>query len=186
MKLAVDIDGVILDMVSKVCEIYNKSFKTTYTKDDVKKWEFFRDWNITEESMYDIFYQVYENSMSLRLIDKRAPQVLRNLSEKYQADLVTARNVKFESNLLERLDSLNIMKGIQYSDLVHVDEKPYDLKLQLSYDILIDDNPNLATVIDTYPGKKLLLYNQPWNQHVQEKNKVVRVYNWIQIESILL
>ena len=173
-------------MVSKVCEIYNKSFNTNYTKDDVKKWEFFKDWEISEESMYEIFYKVYESSMLLHLIDDNAPQNLKQLNEKYHADLVTARNIKFERNLLERLNSLDIRQGTHYKALVHVDEKSYDLKLQLSYDILIDDNPNLAKVINKYPNKKLFLYDQPWNRHVKENDCVKRVYNWAQIGHILI
>ncbi len=186
MKIAVDIDGVILAMVPKVCDIYNKTYNTNYTKEDVRRWEFFKDWNITEESMFKIFYQVYENSHTLSLVDKNAPQVLKKLYNKYFVDLVTARNIKFESNLLKRLNSLGIKKGTHYENLIHVEAKPYDSKLTLDYDIFIDDNPNLVSEMRKYRNKQLLLYNQSWNQNFHDEKRVKRIFNWIQIENLLI
>ena len=186
MKIAaVDVDGVVLAMIPKVCEIYNKMYNTNYTKKDVKQWEFFRDWNITEESMFKIFYQVYENSHTLSLVDENAPQVLKKLYKKYVVDLVTARDLRFEGNLIEKLNSLGIKKRTHYENLIHVEPKPYDSKLTLNYDILIDDNPNLVSAIVKYENKKLLLYDQPWNQNLQDEKRVKRVYDWNQIKGLL-
>jgi len=183
MKIAVDVDGVILAMIPKVCEIYNKAFNTNYTKEDVKQWEFFKDWNISEESMYKIFYQVYTNSQTLSLVDKDAPQVLKKLYKKYFVDLVTARDLRFEGNLIEKLNSLGIKKGTHYENLIHVEAKPYDSKLSLDYDIIIDDNPNLINTSEGFPNKKILLYNQPWNRNFKEKINLKRVENWKQIQK---
>ena len=47
MRIAIDIDGVLLDLMVSYCEIFNERHKTEYTKKDVKNWEFFRDWNST-------------------------------------------------------------------------------------------------------------------------------------------
>jgi len=56
------------------------------------------------------FNHVYENSQSLSLIDENAPQVLKKLYNKYFIDLVTARDLRFEGNLIEKLNSLGIKK----------------------------------------------------------------------------
>ncbi|MFX1480849.1 MAG: hypothetical protein ACFFCI_22415 [Promethearchaeota archaeon] len=181
-----DVDGVILDMVSKACEIYNKAYNTFYSKKDVKQWAFYKDWGISEKAMYKIFYEVYENSNLLPLIDNQAPIVLQKLNQKYQVDLVTARYSKYESKLLERLNTINILKDTHYNNLIHVEEKPSDAKLKLNYDILIDDNPNLATKINRFPNKTLLLYDQPWNRTIKMSKQVIRVYNWTQIKKELL
>lgn len=82
--------------------------------------------------MYKIFNQVYENSHTLSLIDKNVPQVLQKLFNKYNIDLVTARDLRFENQLLKRLNSLCIEKGTHYENLIHVDAKPYDSKLTLN------------------------------------------------------
>lgn len=186
MKIAVDVDGVILAMIPKVCEIYNERFNTNYSKADVRQWEFFKKWNISEESMYKIFDEVYENSHVLSLVDKRAPLVLKKLFNTHKVDLVTARNLRFESNLIKRLNILNIKEGTHYENIIHVEAKPYDSKLTLNYDVLIDDNPNLVKAIREYRNKELLLYDQPWNKNIVDNEKVKRVYNWNQIGALLI
>jgi len=186
MKIAVDVDGVILTMIPKVCEIYNETFKTNYAKEEVKQWEFFKDWNISEESMYKIFDEVYENSHTLSLIDENAPHVLKKIVNKHNVDLVTARNLRFESNLIKRLNTLNIKERTHYENIIHVEAKPYDSKLTLDYDVFIDDNPNLVSAIRKYGNKKLLLYDQPWNKNLQDNEKVNRVYTWNQIGTLLI
>ena len=186
MRIAVDIDGVILDMVIKICEIFNEQFDTDYTKEDVKRWEFYKDWNVSEEIIFNIFYKAYEESMTLPLIVADALQILKKLNNHHHVDLVTARNSKFEIHLLERLNSLGIKKGVHYVNLIHVEPKPYDVKIRLDYDILIDDNPNLVKSIENFPNKRILLYDQPWNHHVGETENINRVYNWKQIGNMLL
>lgn len=184
MKIGVDIDGVLLNLIEKVCEIFNELYHTDYTENDIRRWEFFKDWNVSEEVIYNVFYIAYEKSTTLSLIDDNAPQILKELNKKYRVDLVTARNYKYESQLLERLNSLEIKKGVHYENLIHVESKPYDVKIKLDYNILIDDNPNLVDSIEGYSNKRILLYDQPWNQRITEKKNVSRVYNWKQIRNL--
>ena len=186
MKIGVDIDGVILDLGSKVCEIFNSLYDTNYTKNDVKRWEFFRDWEVPEEIIYDIFDKAYQQSSTIALIDNDAPHILEKLHKVHDLDLVTARNKKFESHLVDRLNFLEIRKGVQYGDLIHVEPKPYDAKIALNYEILIDDNPNLIKPIIIFPKKRLLLFEQPWNRNLEEKENVKKVKNWKQIEGLLI
>ena len=185
MKIAVDIDGVLLDLIGRFCNIYNKEFNTNKTAKDITRWEFFKDWKVSEELIYAIFHKAYKDSMSLPLIDESAPRILKELNKKHHVDLVTARNIDFKQYLLERLNSLDIKKGIHYRKLIHVETKPYDLKLQLNHDIIIDDNPNLVESIIVFNYKTLLLYDQPWNQNLKENGNVKRVYNWSQIRKLI-
>jgi len=186
MKIAVDIDGVILDLIDKVCEIFNEPHGTTYTKNNIRRWEFFRDWNIPEKEIYEIFENAYERTMTIPIIDESIPHVLQKITNIYHVDLVTARTKTFEKLLVKRLNSLKIKRITHYRNLIYVEPKPYDLKLSLDYDIFIDDNPNFVKSIKNVSGKKLYLYNQPWNDIIKENRNVKRVYSWKQIESILL
>lgn len=128
----------------------------------------------------------YKNSHTLSLVDENAPDVLQKLINKHHVDLVTARNLRFESKLIKRLIILNIKEGAHYENIIHVEVKPYDSKLTLDYDVLIDDNPNLVNAIRKYGNRKLLLYDQPWNKNLQDKERVIRVHNWNQIGTLLI
>ena len=78
MKIAIDIDGVLLDIIVRYCEIYNKRYGTNYKKNDVTKWDFFNDWNIDEETAFKIFFEIYEDSRNVPFIDENAPKIMKS------------------------------------------------------------------------------------------------------------
>jgi len=178
MKIAIDIDGVLLDIIIVYCEIYNKRYGTNYQKKDITKWDFFKDWNITEEEAFNIFYEIYADSMSVPFIDENAPKIMKRLNERYDVDIVSARLPEYRSSIVDKLNFHNIREGIQYTELILLHHKPYDIKLKQNYDIYIDDNPNLVEPIKKLKDRTLLLFDQPWNQDSICKNNVYRVYGW--------
>jgi uncharacterized HAD superfamily protein len=181
MKIAVDIDGVLLDFIVSFCEIFNKRHHTNFQKKDVTNWEFFQDWKILEEEAYEIFYYIYDNKISVPLIDEEAPSFMKNLNKKHEVYVVSARTHQYRDQTLEKLRSHKVRQGIEFIDLVLVDHKPYDLKLNLNYNLYVDDNPNLVEPIKLLPDKSLLLYDQPWNQKSVCDKNVVRVKNWKEV-----
>ncbi|TFF90566.1 MAG: hypothetical protein EU548_02355 [Promethearchaeota archaeon] len=183
MKVAIDVDGVLLDLMVEFCDIFNERYGTTYTKEDVAHWEFFHDWNVTEEVVYEIFHEIYENSEVVPFIDRNAPEILESLHQNHLLDIVSARTFRFKVELKNALETHGIIKGVHYRNLVLVENKPYDLKLTLDYDIYVDDNPNLCIPIKKSSEKILLLYDQPWNQNVKASMNVLRVMNWKEIFS---
>jgi len=169
MKIAVDIDGVILDIIVEYCEIYNRRYGTNYKKSDVTKWDFFADWNMDEETGFKIFYEIYEDSQNIPFIGEGAPGIMKKLNERYDLDIVS--------------DSHDIMAGIQYTELILLHHKPYDIKLKQNYDLYVDDNPNLVEPIKMMKNRTLLLFDQPWNQHSVCEDNVYRVYNWNEVDK---
>ncbi|MFX1495666.1 MAG: hypothetical protein ACFFBZ_15385 [Promethearchaeota archaeon] len=185
MRIAVDIDGVLLDIMVTYCKIFNKKNKTNYQKKDVKNWEFFRDWKISEQEAYEIFYEIYEDSTLVPFIDANAPSIMEKLNKIHEVFIVTARQPKYRIPILKKLISHNVRRNIQYQDLILLHPKPYDIKLRESFDIYIDDNPNLVDPIKRLKGRILLLYDQPWNQNVKIERNIRRVFNWNDIHQFI-
>ena len=183
MKLAIDIDGVLIDIIVTYCEIYNKRYDTNYQKKDITTWDFFKDWDITEETAFKIFYEIYEDSMNVPFIDEDAPKIMKNLNEFYDVDIVSARIPEYRASITEKLISHDIKEGIQYTELILLHHKPYDIKLKQNYDLYVDDNPNLVEPIKLMKNRTLLLYDQPWNQHSVCEYNVHRVHNWEEVEQ---
>ncbi|MFX0025649.1 MAG: hypothetical protein ACFE8M_04480 [Candidatus Hermodarchaeota archaeon] len=186
MRIAVDIDGVLLDIMVTYCEIFNKKYKTNYQKKDVNNWEFFRDWKISEQEAYEIFFEIYEDSMSVPFIDENAPNILEELNKIHEVYIVTARQPKYKIPIFNKLRFHNIRRNIQYQELILLKPKPYDIKLRENFDIYIDDNPNLADPIKRLKGRTLLLYDQPWNQIVNVERNINRVFNWNDIFQFII
>jgi len=182
MKIAVDVDGVLLDLMITYCEIYNQKYQTGYEKEDVNRWDFFVEWEISEKKAFEIFHGIYEETSDVPLIDNHAPKVLEKLNKIHHIDIVSARTDKYRSQLKKKLASHGIKKGYHYRNLILVSDKPYNIKLGLNYDLYIDDNPHLAKAIKNKKDIILFLYDQPWNRNIDEEINIIRVRNWQEIQ----
>jgi uncharacterized HAD superfamily protein len=178
MRLSVDIDGVLLDIVVPYCEIYNSRYGTNYSKKDITNWEFFKEWGIEKELAFSIFYELYEDSSNVPFIDKDAPEMIKLLNDKHDVSIVSARLPQYRESIVKKLEHHKIYQEIHYDELVLLHHNPYDIKLKHNYEIYIDDNPSLVEPIKNMEGRFLLLYDQPWNQESICDKNVFRVYNW--------
>jgi len=185
MKIAIDIDGVLLDIIISYIEIFNQKYNTEYKKKDVTNWDFYKEWNITEDEAFEIFYEIYENTMSVPFIDEEAPKFMSKLHKLHELYILSARASQYRAQIIEKLNFHNIKKDSHYNDLILVYHKPYDLKIKEPFNVYVDDNPNLAKAIQKTQDKYLLLYNQPWNQNIENTNNIIRVFNWKEIYTVL-
>lgn len=181
MRISVDIDGVLLQIMETYCDIYNNRFGTNYKIKDVTNWEFFKDWGIEQELAFSIFYEIYQDSSKVPFIDEEAPEVMKLLNDRHDVSIVSARLPEYRESIVKKLNFHKIFREIQYDELVLLHHLPYDIKLKQNYDIYIDDNPNLVEPIKNMEKRFLLLYNQPWNQGSLCERNVFRVYNWKEV-----
>ena len=181
MKIAVDVDSVIFNFVEVFLNIFNHKYKTNYKKSDITKWEFFKDWGIPETQVFEIFYQIYDEKLPAPLIDDKIPTYLKEINKNHHVDILSARNSSFKSQLKGQLNYHNIIKKISYQNIILVNEKPYDVKLQYDYDIYIDDSPNLVEPIKKIENKILMLFEQPWNKDSISGRNIKRIKYWEQI-----
>jgi 5'(3')-deoxyribonucleotidase len=186
MRIAVDIDGVLLDIMITYCEIFNRKNKTNYQKKDVKNWEFFKDWKISEQEAFEIFHEIYEDSTLVPFIDANVPGIMKELNKIHEVYIVTARQPKYRAPILKKLNSHDVRRNVQYRELILLQPKPYDIKLRENFDFYIDDNPNLVDPIKKLKGRTLLLFDQPWNQSVNIERNVTRVFNWDDIYQYII
>ena len=183
MKIAIDIDGVLIDLMVEYCRIFNSIYGTSYKKEDVTDWEFFKDWGISEEEAFSVFNQIYEDSISVPFIDNEAPNVMKSLNLKHEVFIVSARESEFKAPIIKKLNFHEIKKNIHYKKLILLTHKPYDLKLSKHFDVYVDDNPNLVDPIKKLKNKFLLLYDQPWNQNCKCECNVIRVHSWKEVHK---
>lgn len=186
MKIAVDVDGVILDSMAWFVRFFNRKYNTTYCQEDATEWGFFSDWDIQEDEFYEIFHTLYKSDEVAPLIDENIPAYLQQLNKTHHVDIVSARNPRFKEQLRVKLKKHHIKEQTHYEQLVVVKEKPEGLKASLDYDLYIDDNPHLVPEIVRRPGKTLFLFLRPWNDCVNtDPPNVVRVSDWEEVMEYL-
>ncbi len=178
MKIALDVDGVLADVIISWIN-YSNSIRSKIAKHQITSWEFWNEFNIDRYDFYTELSSCWKNWMTIPTTEKNLSLTTKSLTNIGQVDIVTAREHSTDSFVKSWLDHHNIA----YDNYVSVIDGP--MKADLDYDVFIDDSPlNAAKFLKN--KKKLILYSQPWNHHVSNDN-INRVSNLSEaIEKIKL
>ena len=162
MKIALDVDGVLADVILSWLN-YNNSIRQEIKKHEITDWDFWKKFEIDRYDFYTELSSCWKNWSSIPPTEENLASITKNLSDIGQVDIVTARERSTDSfvkNWLKHHD-------ISYDNYVSVIDGP--MKADLDYDVFIDDSP-LNALKFLQNKKKVILYSQPWNQHIIEKN----------------
>jgi len=168
MKIALDVDGVLADVIQSWLN-YSNSIRDKILKHEITDWDF---WNKHQINRYDFYGELsscWKNWKEIPPTEDNLSLVTKNLSELGNVDIVTAREHStnsFVKNWLEFHD-------VSYDNYVSVIDGP--MKADLDYDVFIDDSP-LNAIKFLEHNKKVILYSQPWNQHISN-NGLFRISN---------
>ena len=166
MKIALDVDGVLADVIQSWLN-YNNSIRSKILKHDIVDWDFWKKFKINRYDFYAELNSCWKDWKSIPPTEANLSFTTQNLLNLGQVDIVTARERStnsFVKNWLNHFD-------ISYDNYVSVIDGP--MKADLDYDVFIDDSPlNASKILES--DKKIILYSQPWNCHVSE-NQVYRI-----------
>ena len=168
MKIALDVDGVLADVIISWMN-YSDSIRQKITKNQITNWEFWKEFQINPFDFYSELSLCWKNWMSIPKTEPELSSVTKSLSDIGQIDIVTSRERSTDNFVKSWLDYHDIF----YDNYVSVIDGP--MKADLDYDVFIDDSP-LNAVKFLKNNKKVILYSQPWNQHVSE-NRINRISN---------
>ena len=168
MKIALDVDGVLADVIQSWLN-YNNSIRQEISKQEISDWDFWKKFKINRYDFYAELSSCWKNWMSVPPTETNLSLTTKNLSKIGQVDIVTARERSTDSFVKNWLNHYDI----SYDNYVSVIDGP--MKADLDYDVFIDDSPlNALKIIQE--KKKIILYSQPWNQHILE-DQIHRVSN---------
>ena len=167
MKIAVDVDGVLADIIVTWLDIYNAEHHNSVKKDEVNHWDFFGSLDIDRAEFDRIFELVWKNWRAIPPCETMLSQKVRDLSKLGEVSIVTARSTSSIPSVKAWLSD----KMISYNDMIVVDYGP--LKSALDFDVFIDDSPLNAKNIAA-SGKLVLLFDQPWNRDIRGEG-IVRI-----------
>ncbi len=181
-KIAIDVDSTLIDIMVSYCQVYNELKNETKTKDDVRNWDFFAEWNLSNEEGIELFDKIDLHEVPV-ICDEVDCYLLR-FSQKHLVDIVTNRKEMQRNQLVRKLESMGLKKGINYNDLIIVNSDQE--KVDLNYDIYIDDGPKLALIIESCTNKIQLMLNQPWNQEIKPSVKIKKFNDWEEIYNEII
>lgn len=163
MRVAIDIDGPVAELVDKLLALHNLEHGTNVVESDIKSWDIGQ---YTTEDIYGYFSQEFYDSLDV--VSGAVGGVMDLLAAGHEIFFCTAAYVDRRKWIVD-----NIWNG---STVVVSDNKGL-----VDADILIDDyHRNIEDFITAKPGRYGILWDKPWNRSsdIDVDFRVMRVKNW--------
>lgn len=187
LKIAVDYDGCLAKTMDFVCELINFKTGNNHTYKEINRWTYWEDIGLGKE-FWDCYDFLDKNG---RLLIKPYDRYVTNSLDEINRligsfDIVTANNKSAGNQIEEWIYMIYINpENVPIFNINCIGRKTAAEKLELNYDIYIDDNPNLAEAAIDFPNKKILLANAPWNKHIKNSFNVKRFESWKEIPKLI-
>ena len=174
MRIGVDLDGVVYDMVSVLLDHWNRQHNTDFCEEDITEYKMWEPLGVSE-SYFKEWYsgEVTERGFLLDLpLYPDADFFLHDLSyfedelghsEPNDIIFITARQPRISAiDTAEALYDVKVLQLPQVNWELHFCEQ----KWRVDCDVYIDDNPYLMRPFSK-SNRELLLIERPWTQHVR-------------------
>ncbi len=168
MKIALDLDGTLADIVGLWLEEYNIKNNIKLRYEHITKWDFWINLGYTPTRFFKELSECWKRWYKVKPIENNISLAVDNLRRFGKIDIVTARDKESSKYAKEWLKYHNI----KHDNFILV-EKGTD-KAYLDYDIFIDDSPINAQTIASL-NKLTLLYDQPWNKGISNNKNIIRI-----------
>lgn len=178
MKIAVDLDGVVWNIMGVFLELYNKKYNKNIKYEDVIQWYFF-----PQKRFKAVYPDTLKRIDEYPILDENINHYLFLLMGKHEVKILTHEDNSVEI-LKKKLKDIGIREGFEYLELIKQDTYNGD-KLSEEFDIYIDDCPLLVDRMKDYPDRILLLYDQPWNWYCENQDNVFRVMDWEEVMKMI-
>lgn len=177
MKIALDVDGVLADIIIVWLDNYNRANKKSVSKNDIVHWDFWKELGLNKYTFYQELSNCWSRWKEVPPMEQGIANAVEMLRSVGKVDIVTAREEATTEYVVKWLKH----NYIKYDDYVTVPDGRE--KANLGYDTFIDDSPHNVIRIAA-KGKNALLYDQPWNKSVSD-SKIIRIKKLAEAVSVI-
>lgn len=177
MRIAVDVDGVLADIISVWLAYYNRKHNSSLSREQIQRWDFWKSIGYSAERFYAELATCWKEWLKVPAIESDIANSIAMLRSLGKIDIVSAQMAKdyvkrwLEHNNIVYDEYVSVARGVDKADL--------------AYDAFIDDSPINAERMSSM-GKLVLLYDQPWNRHLSNGRYIVRVKNMDGVKRVLM
>jgi uncharacterized HAD superfamily protein len=183
MKIAVDLDDVLIPFASTVLEYYNALNGTNHKLEEFDNYTWKKISDGTVEGETKLMYSVLDSLEYSKISSQKgAEEAIGKLHQYHDLYVVSARPTEMEDiskKTISRLFKDKFNKIILVNDCpISVGERKTkaDVCSKLEAQVLIEDSERHAIGVASV-GIQVLLYDKPWNQKVSHPN-ITRIYSW--------
>lgn len=119
MKIALDVDGVLADVIIPWLT-YSNTVRPKISKQEIRNWEFWKEFKINPFDFYSELNNCWKDWNSIPPTEKNLSDITKSLLDIGQVDIVTAREHSTNSYVINWLNH----HGISYDNYVSVIDGP--------------------------------------------------------------
>jgi uncharacterized HAD superfamily protein len=181
MKIGIDLDEVIVDLLDLFLHFYYIKKGKKFSKKDFFTYNFWEVFDEKREDTFKMTHDFYDSDM----FDKAKPisgsiKSVNLLADKNDIFIITSRPERWKEKTEAWIKRYfgNIKYQIFYSSEFHKESKKTKDQLcaGLSIDVMIEDIGDFAIQCANL-GINVILFDKPWNKKVKHDN-IIRVKNW--------
>jgi uncharacterized HAD superfamily protein len=179
LRIAVDLDGVLADTMVTFCRILNQRHSTQFTVNSFVQWNAWQVAHITKDEFFRTLDEAWFEWENIPPVEENIGARVNRIRGLGRVDVVTGRGqstVQAAKSWLEK-------QKVPYDTFVRTANTR--AKAKLSYDVFIDDSPELTSIVASSFDRWGILYTQPWNRKATEMPRIFRVESWEQIPALL-
>lgn len=161
------------------CKRANEMLGTSLKLDDLDTWASWRKFGIDKNQFFQLLDEAWDDWENIPPTEPNLAEKVSKIRSIGSLDVVTGRSkrtVESAKNWLKHHE-------IPYQRFVRVPGMRD--KIYLSYDVYIDDAPELMPLISRNPEMVGILYQRPWNQNVPDMPKISKVKSWSEVPRAL-
>lgn len=189
--VGVDFDDVLLDFTYGLIRFHNERYGTTIGWEDHSNVNLWEVWNCSKEESIERVLEFYEHELHFQSPPiEKAVEAIGELAKKYSVIVVTSRPDYVREKTLEWLYKhfpKEHFEDICFTNLFagkgEVKRKSHVCE-ERGIEIFIEDFVHNAEDIASI-GKKVLLFDKPWNRNAPEHPKIRRVHSWPEILEVI-
>lgn len=179
LRIGVDLDGVLAEPMTVWCDLYSKRHGEFLSLKDIRAWEVWKVVKISRDEFFRTLDDAWLEWERIPATEEGVGQQVALLRELGTVDVVTGRSLRTVGPAKEWLKT----HSIQYDRFVRTESTL--AKIQLDYDVFVDDSPRLMELIASRSMALGVLYTRPWNRNARTPSVIRRVTRWTEIPPIV-
>ena len=177
LSIAVDLDGVLANTILPFCRIINQRHLTQFDPSSFTRWSAWEIAHIPKEEFFRTLDEAWYSWKSIPPTEDGIGEKVRRLHMLGRVDIVTGRS----PDTVAPAQSWLRQHEVPFHSFVRTSGTME--KAELSYDVFIDDSPELMKGIASTLDKHGIVYTQPWNKSEPRMPRIHRVESWDQIPT---
>lgn len=191
MVIGLDFDDVLMDFRASMEGYCCDRYGVCITRDESTSYDLWDRWGCTKEESIQRVLDFYVSEHHHKALPVHgAPEALKTLSKEHSLVVITSRPDFTQENTLKWLRKhfdMSLFDRVYFANLFASDKpkrNKSEICHELGVDVFVDDYHVYAEDV-AKSGKKVLLFDAPWNRGYGDHPNITRVHSWDQILEIL-